>query len=238
VLEVPAPLRRICTSLEGVSQVIERGAVPPPFDLHCPLMSLPLACNTTLTTVPASIPYLSADPEKLEVWRAKLGASRSLRVGLVWSGGSRPDHPELWSVNRRRNIPLSILAALGGANAEFFSLQKPESASHGAPASDGGWIGTPLVDCTALLEDFSDTAALIGQLDLVISVDTSTAHLAAALGKPVWLLNRHNSCWRWLLGRSDSPWYPTLRIYRQPAPGDWNSVVARVRQDLDRLIAG
>jgi hypothetical protein len=199
-------------------------------------MSLPLAFRTTLATVPAEVPYLTVDPERRSYWHGKLGARGKPRVGLVWSGGFRPDQPEIWSVNSRRNIQLARLTPLSTADIEFFSLQKGQPAeSELAQLSLQDWQGPPPIDCAGEFGDFADTAALIEQLDLVISVDTSTAHLAGALGKPVWILNRFDTCWRWLLDRADSPWYPTARLYRQAEPGDWDTVVEQVRNDVQRL---
>jgi tetratricopeptide (TPR) repeat protein len=233
ILEVPQSLRSLLTGLEGAAQVLAAGDTLPAFDYYCSLLSLPLALKTTLSTIPAQVPYLRSDPQKRREWRERLGETRQRRVGLVWSGGFRANQPELWSLHHRRNIPLAKLAALKQPDVEFYSLQKgqpAESELSGLIAQP--WDGPLLVDPTPLLHDFSDTAALIEQLDLIISVDTSTAHLAAALGKPVWLLNRYDSCWRWLLDRADSPWYPTLRLYRQERPGDWDGVIDRVRRDL------
>jgi tetratricopeptide (TPR) repeat protein len=237
VFEVPPALRGLLASLDGVSHWVLRGEPLPPFDTHCPMLSLPLAFATTLATVPCATPYLRASRERLHYWQHKLGARTRPRVGLVWSGGSRPDQPELWAVNRRRNIPLALLAALKHPGIEFHSLQK------GQPAEGeldellaNGWDGPALVNHTAELSDFAETAALIEQLDLVISVDTSTAHLAGALGKPVWLLNRFDGCWRWLCDRSDSPWYPSLKVYRQTQRGDWDGVIRRVRVDLENFV--
>jgi hypothetical protein len=155
----------------------------------------------------------------------------------VWSGGFRPDQPEVWSVNERRNIGLGKLASLAHPRIEFHSLQKGQAAeSELARLIADHWNGPRLTDFTAELHDFTDTAALMANLDLIISVDTSTAHLAGALAKPVWILNRFDTCWRWLLNRSDSPWYPTATLYRQDKPGDWDGVVRRVRTDLMGLI--
>ncbi len=235
ILEVQKPLQSLLTSLEGAAQVLASGDALPEFDYCCPLLSLPLAFKTTLSTIPVPIPYLKSDRQKARYWRKKLGKKRRLRVGLVWSGGFRPDQPELWPVNRRRNIPLAKLASLKHPDIEFYSLQKGQPGeSELTDLIAKNWDGPLLADFTSLLHDFSDTAALIEQLDLVISVDTSTAHLAGALGKPVWILNRFDSCWRWLLQRTDSPWYPTVRLYRQASAGDWDGVVRRVRADLRR----
>jgi hypothetical protein len=227
-------LRRLLASLEGVAQWVVQGEALPPFDCHCPLMSLPLAFNTTLESIPCKNPYLSAGHERLEYWRDKLCERTKPRVGLVWSGGFRPNQPELWSVNDRRNIPLRGLAALRHSDIEFYSLQKGQPAEGELTALlQEGWDGPPLNDFTHELQDFEDTAALIEQLDLVISVDTSSAHLAGALGKPVWILNRFDTCWRWLAQRTDSPWYPTVRLYRQERRGDWDGVVQKMRHDLE-----
>jgi tetratricopeptide (TPR) repeat protein len=238
ILEAQPPLVRLLGSLEGVSQLLGQGDALPEFDCHCPLMSLPLALKTRLSTVPADVPYLTADAASTRVWRQRLGEKKGTRVGLVWSGGSRPNMPELWSVNNRRNIALAKLKPLRNDGIEFYSLQKGQPAeSELAALTARGWSGPALVDLTGQLRDFADTAALIEQLDLVISVDTSTAHLAGAMGKPLWILNRFDSCWRWLLDRADSPWYPSARLYRQARPGDWDGVVDRVRNDL-ALLAG
>ena len=167
-----------------------------------------------------------------------MGAREKLRVGVVWSGGFRPEQPELWAVNGRRNIELKQLAALKMDGVHFYSLQKgagPEAEL--ALLKQDGWDGPDLIDYAADLHDFSDTAALIENLDLVISVDTSTAHLAAALGKPVWLMNRFDTCWRWLLHREDSPWYPSLKIYRQKTSGDWSGVIEQITAELSDITA-
>lgn len=236
ILEVQNPLKSVLADLDGVSQLVVQGDALPAFDYHCPLMSLPLAFATTLSGVPARVPYLKASVQKVLYWKAKLGEKTRLRVGLVWSGGFRPDQPELWSVNHRRNIPLAKLAALKHSDIDFYSLQKGQPAeSEVADLISKNWDGPHLIDFTGFLNDFSETAALIELLDLVISVDTSTAHLAGAMGKPVWILNRFDGCWRWMLDRADTPWYPTATLYRQEKVGDWESVVQRVRADLCRL---
>jgi len=238
VLEAPRALTHLLGSLPGVAQVVTRGEPLPPFDYHCPLLSLPLAFGTTPDTIPASIPYLRSGAARSQYWKVKLGERSRPRVGLVWSGGFRPDQPELWAVNNRRNIPLRMIAGLKLPGLEFYSLQKGEPAeSELAQLKAGGWDGPELIDHSGELHDFEDTAALIEQLDLVISVDTSTAHLAGALGKPVWILNRFDTCWRWFLDRTDSPWYPTARIYRQDRANDWEGVICRVRLDLERIAA-
>lgn len=238
ILEVPHTLVSLLRSLRGVTQVLARGQPLPPFDCYCPLLSLPFVLQITLATVPARIPYLRCDAERLRYWRERLGARTRPRVGLVWSGVVRPDKPRLWSLNKRRNIPLDKLALLDLPEVEFYSLQKGQPAeSQLAELIAQGWSGPDIRDFTRELRTFADTAALIEQLDLVISVDTSTAHLAGALGKPVWLMNRFDNCWRWMLDRPDTPWYPTMRLYRQARPGDWEGVVERIRTDLERWSA-
>lgn len=233
VLEIPDALASLLRGLDGVSQLIVRGEPLPPFDFHCPLMSLPLAFKTRPSTIPARVPYLRSDPAKLSYWKERLGAARRPRVGLVWSGGFRPDQPQLWTVNQRRNVPLAKLARLRDCNVDFFSLQKGrEARAELAKLVAERWDGPTIVDLAAELADFADTAAAIESLDLVISVDTSVLHMAGALGKPVWLLNRFDTCWRWFLRGTDSPWYPTLTLYRQTRAGDWDGVIERVRADL------
>jgi tetratricopeptide (TPR) repeat protein len=233
IVEAPAALAGLLRSLNGVSQVVIQGEPLPPFDYHCPLLSLPLAMRTRLETIPAAVPYLRPGEEYRRRWNERLGARSCPRVGLVWSGGFRPGRPELWSVNGRRNIPLESLSRLNHSGVEFYSLQKRESAeSPPAPLTARHREGPQITDLTSDIRDFADTAALIEQLDLVVSVDTATAHLAGALGKPVWILNRFDACWRWLRNRSDSPWYPTARLYRQDRAGDWDGVLARVSADL------
>jgi hypothetical protein len=237
ILEVPKALYRLFLSLNGVAHLVVQGDPLPPFDCVCPLLCLPLALKITLGEVRMTVPYLCPRAERVTYWREKLGARTRPRVGLVWSGGLRPDQPELKAVNERRNIPLTQLASLKHSGIEFYSLQKGQPAEGELAALRAArWDGPEILDHTQELADFEETAALIEQLDLVIAVDTSTAHLAGALGKPVWLLNRFDSCWRWLLERSDSPWYPSLRLYRQATRGDWEGVVRRVRTDLEELV--
>ena len=237
VLEVPAPLVRLLNGLEGVDEVIEHTVSPPPADCQALLMSLPFAFGTTLGTIPGETPYLAADPADVARWEARLGPRTRSRVGLVWSGGFR-DEPGLRWTNARRNIALERLAPLRGAEVDFISLQKGEPGESELKALKArGWDGPDILEVMDQVSDFADTAALVQALDLVIAVDTSTAHLAGALGKPVWILNRYDSCWRWLTGRDNSPWYPSVRLFRQEGMSDWDAVVARVRVELDRFIA-
>jgi len=226
VLEVQTPLVRLLRGLPGLVQVIGRGETLPDFDLHCPMLSLPLALGTTLDTIPAETPYLAAEPEAVAEWGASLAAASRAgrRVGLVWSGNASTRQPQSSGMDRRRSIDPRLLLPLADVpGLHLVSLQKD-----GPPPPEG----LPVTDLMARVDDFADTAALIANLDLVVSVDTAVAHLGAALGKPVWLMDRFDACWRWLDGRADSPWYPGLRIYRQPAPGAWHMVVEAIARDL------
>ena len=231
VLEVQPPLARLLSRMPGPIVTVAGGDPLPAFDLHCPLMSLPRATGTTITTIPGTTPYLAADPADIVRWRARLAGLSGLRVGLCWAGGGDADP----LTDARRSIALEMLSPLAEiSGVSFVSLQKGRPAAQ-ATNPPGGMT---LHDFTDELNDFADTAALIDCLDLVISVDTAVAHLAGALDKPVWLLNRFDSCFRWLLSRDDSPWYPRLRQFRQPTPGDWSRVVGRARDALQRLAAG
>ena len=236
VLEAPKPLFQLFKSLDGISQLIEVGQPVPPFDYHYSLMSLPRAFRTTLENVPNKVPYLFAEPNKAKAWANKLGARSKLRIGLVWSGGFRPEKPEAWTTNQRRNMPLVQFGPLRDLDADFYSLQKGEPAvSEINELMNYGWNGPAIVDWTNELNDFSDTAALIENLDLIISVDTSTAHLAGAMAKPVWLLNRFDIEWRWL---PNSPWYPTIKLYRQKEADKWHDAIENVKTDLISTLPG
>ena len=203
-------------------QIIGQGETLPSFDVHCPLLSLPLAFKTTLETIPASIPYLFSSAEKLELWRTKLGRKNKFRIGLAWSGNQN-----FWN-DIRRSIAFELLRPIMSVNGEWYSLQKDVRGS-----DNNSLKSTPnIIDHTQCLNDFSDTAALISELDLVISVDTAVAHLTGALGKPVWILLPFHPDFRWLRDREDSPWYPTARLFRQTQDGEWRSVIDRVFQEL------
>jgi tetratricopeptide (TPR) repeat protein len=225
----PTPLLDLFRSLPGVNAA-NQVRTDDGIDFQVAMMCLPRVLGTTLDTIPGATPYLAADPTKTAHWAARLAAyGDGLRVGLVWAGGTRPDQPGAHALDRRRSMRLSQLAPLADvAGVRFFSLQKDGPATQAAhpPA------GMSLIDLTADLRDFGDTAALVQNLDLVITVDTSVAHLAGALGKPVWILSRYAGCWRWLNGREDSPWYPTARVFHQTEPGDWDDVVRRVKAAL------
>lgn len=236
LLEVPAALKELLSSVEGVEQVLALGEPLPAFDRFCALLSLPLAFDTTLDDIPRRTPYLRCEASRVQQWRERLGVRRGLRVGLVWAGGARPEQPDLSATYARRNVPLALLACLKHPEIEFYSVQKGTAAEQELAAARGsGWDGPEIQDLAPLLHDFSDTAAVIENLDLLISVDTSTAHLAGALGKAVWIPLCFDGCWRWLHGRDDSPWYPTAKLYRQPSPGDWDAAMQAVRRDLFAL---
>jgi tetratricopeptide (TPR) repeat protein len=228
VLEVRAPLLTLLADLDGIAQIVAAGRTLPAFDLHCPLLSVPFALQTTLETIPARIPYLYADRDKVARWRATLEAIPRPWVGLAWAGNPA------YGNDRHRSIPLATL--LSGLPAEFHyvSLQKD------VPATDRAALAaaTRLHSLDGEWYDFSDAAALIDALDLVISVDTSIVHLAGGLGKPGWVMLPYQPDWRWLLGRGDSPWYPSLVLYRQERRGDWAPVLARVAADLQQRFAG
>jgi tetratricopeptide (TPR) repeat protein len=227
VLDVEAPLRRLMNGLvidDAVGmRIISKGDAVPDVDLECPLPSLPLAFNTGLQTIPADVAYLRPPSEAVAEWGLRLGqrTSRRPRIGLAWSGN--PRHVR----DRERSMRLRDLLPLWDIDASFVSLQKP------IRDADQATLKTcNLLRFDTELADFCDTAALISQLDLVIAVDTGTAHLAGALGKPVWILLTHVPDWRWLLDRDDSPWYPSARLFRQSETRDWGSVIASVRQAL------
>jgi Flp pilus assembly protein TadD len=232
ILEAPKPLVRLFRSLRGVAAVVVQGETLPDFDLHVPMMSLPLLLGTRLDTIPCEVPYLFADPGLVAAWAARLPprAGDELRVGLAWAGNPSLASPGRAAMDRRRSLAPERLAPLFDVpGLRFVSLQK-----------DGPRLPDRLLVIEEMghVEDFADTAALLATLDLVISVDTSIVHLAGALGHPVWLLDRFDPDWRWLTDRRDSPWYPTLRLYRQPRAGDWESVLAEVARDLGGLARG
>jgi len=233
VVEVERPLVRLAATLPGRPVVVAVGDAVPAHDVAVPLMHLPWAFGTDLASIPAAIPYFTPDPAAVAGWRARLAGLPGLKVGLVWAGEPRPDAAMANRIDRRRSLKLAALAPLTVVpGVSFVSLQK------GVPAVQALAPPTGMVlhDWTGELADFADTAALMAALDLVISADTSPLHLAGALGRPVWLLDRYDSCWRWLRERDDSPWYPTLRRFRQTAPGDWAGVIDRVAVALGERI--
>jgi len=226
IMEVQQPLVRLIKSLDGVETVMASPEKPPAFDLHCPMMSLPGAMQTRPDTIPDTAPYLKADEKEVLEWRKRLEplVFGKPRVGLVWAGRAPYHSPTPAMTDRRRSIAPEMLEPLvKNKNIHFFSLQKDGPK---APEALG------LIDLMDGCNDFADTAALIANLDLVITVDTAVAHLAGALGKPVWLMNRFDSCWRWPRRRETTPWYSTMRLFHQPKAGDWESVIARIAEEL------
>ncbi len=236
ILHVPRELLRLLQCLAGPQvTVLAVDQAPPPIDLRITIMSLPGALGVTPQHTPGAAGYLTVDPALQQHWAQRMGPRQGLRIGLVWSGGVRPDQPELALVNARRNIPLQALHSLHRPGLTWYSLQKgKEAVAEWRSLQKQGWDGPPLVDLMDEAKDFADTAAIISQLDLVISVDTSTAHVAGALGKPVWVLNRYDTCWRWMVSGERSPWYDSLRLFR-PASADEprERLVAEVGQALD-----
>ena len=233
ILEAPAELRRLIENMMRgtTAQVVTRGSNLPDFDWQSPLLSLPLVFSTDLASIPAPIPYLQAEPQLTRDFAQHFvqhSGSKNLRIGLVWSGS--PRHTR----DRQRSIPLAQLSALTEIpGATFYSLQKGPAAKDLLDMP----IDMNLVDLSTHLNDFSDTAAALANLDLLITVDTAVAHLAGALGKPVWILLTRNPDWRWLLDREDSPWYPTARLFRQHVAGDWSPVIDHVHRELQHRIA-
>ena len=225
VLEVQEPLVGLISTLKDSIRVIPRGSPLPEFDCHCPLMSLPLAFKTTVSTIPAKIPYLATDPNKQKLWQKKMGAKTKPRIGLVWSGA------QIHQNDHNRSIPLDLLYPLLDLDLDFHCLQKEIRPLDRELLVKHRQIKTYEND----LNDFSDTAALVSEMNLVISVDTSVAHLAGALGKPVWILLPFAPDYRWMTEREDSPWYPTARLFRQSQIGDWTSIIAKVAAELKVL---
>lgn len=224
ILECQPELKSLMESVTGIGQVVVQGEALPPFSAHVPMMSLPGVFGTTLESVPWRGPYVQADPERSAAWRPRAGrGDGALKVGLAWAG-----RPQQWD-DRKRSITLDMLAPLAQASgAVFYSVQMGEAAAQSASPP----AGMNLVDLTAGIRDFSDTAALLSHLDLMITIDTSVAHLAGAMGVPTWVLVAHAPDWRYHLGRSDNPWYPSMRLYRQDRDGDWTGPIARVAEAL------
>ena len=226
LLVCPASLHPLVRRMGGVAQLFGSDEPLPAFDTHAPLMSLPYLLKTTLETVPAGVPYLPEPPA--DTFPLPAATAACLKVGLVWAGGDG------YRKNRIRSLSLDqLLPVLRVPGVQFYSLQcgPHQSDLKKLPA------GIQIEDLGSRVRDFSDTAAAMGQLDLVISVCTSTLHLAGALGRPVWGLLSNAPCWRWMLGRTDSPWYPTMTLFRQPKPGDWAGVVAQMEAALRQVTA-
>jgi tetratricopeptide (TPR) repeat protein len=237
IIEAPATLCLLLSTVSATASVIVRGHSLPPFDFHCPLSSLPLAFKTTTLTVPAKIPYLTTDPHKQKQSRDQLGVKTKPRVGLVWSSSGQMTTISKAGIYRTiedccRNIPLSLFQRVINPAFQYFSLQKETLHTDKATLD----ARNDIITCNNIIDNFADTAALVSEIDLIISVDTSVAHLAGALGKPVWILfpySHYNLVA--LPGQEHSPWYPTARIFRQPKPDDWESVIDRVIDELKKL---
>jgi tetratricopeptide (TPR) repeat protein len=221
VVECPKSLRRLLESCSGIDQITETGAKPPPFDVHASLMRLPELYHTDLDSIPASVPYLSAASDRIEHWRGRVGHLRGSKVGICWQGSTKH------VLDRHRSIPLKAFGRLADiADCSLVSLQK------GPSSRDLSDVGFSVFDVTSEVRDFMDTAAIMMNLDLVITCDTSVAHLAGALGVPVWVAIPFAPDWRWMLVRDDSPWYPTMRLFRKRTPGDWDCVFERIEAAL------
>lgn len=225
VLEVNQEAYNLARSVSGYHQLIMRGTLPPPFDFHCELMSLPAALGLQLSHLPGKMPYLFADPARVEKWRARLADLPRPLVGLVWAG--RPTHAN----DKRRSLTLAELAPLAQEGITFLALQKgPAAAQAATPPS-----GMSLLSLSEEIHDFDDTAAILSVIDILVSVDSSPVHLAGALGRPACVLLPFQHDWRWLQQREDTPWYPGMRLFRQSAPGQWHSVLQNVSMALKAL---
>jgi tetratricopeptide (TPR) repeat protein len=232
VLECPPNLVRLLSRCAGVEQVVARGQALPAFDIHAPLMSLPYLCRTTLATIPAEVPYVTAEPDLVAQWGLELQAEPGLRIGIVWQGGLASP------TSRIRAVPLAAFAPLAWVpGVRLFSLQK----GYGSEQLQEVAGRFPIIDLGHRLDEdtraFVDTAAVLSNLDLVISSDTSMVHLAGALGRPVWVAMVHPSEWHWLRDRTDSPWYPTLRLFRQEKSGEWGPVFRRMAAELRQKVS-
>ena len=227
VLEVQPSLMPLMAGVDGPQQVIARDDPLPPFNLECPLMSLPRAFGTVVNEMPADIPYLRADAARVAHWRGRLAAGEGLRVGLVWAG-----NPRFPGDDQRSPRLAGLRGLLDVPGCRFYGLQMGPGRADlvDAVMPDG------FTDLAPEIADFADTAAIMANLDLVVSSCTGPAHLAGALGVPLWLALPFSADWRWMTGRDDSPWYPTARLFRQPTPGDWNSVAGRMAAELSVLV--
>ena len=226
ILEVPKSLASLMENLEGVSRLVIKGQELPAFDYQCPLLSLPISLNTSISSIPGYIPYLAVHPNRVAEWSLRLGEKRKKRIGLVWSSMSN------FKDDSKRSLMLfDLIKALPSERFEYICLQK-ELKDCDKECFENykniRFFGDELID-------FSDTAALIENIDLVISTCTSIPHLSGALGKETWLLLSYVPDWRWLLGRDDSPWYPSIRLYRQEAAGKWDEPLKKVSADLISL---
>jgi hypothetical protein len=225
VVECQTPLLNLLARSPGIEELVAAGTALPSFDVHAPLLSLPLLFNTTAATIPMAVPYVFADPALEQQWGRELNRMAGLKVGICWQGN--PKHPK----DRLRSIPLETFAVLSGvAGIRLVSLQVGPGREQ-LVTSPNGFAITDL-GSRFDTSSFVDAAAAIKHLDLVITVDTALAHLAGAMGAPCWIGLHFVPDWRWQLGRVDSPWYPRVRLFRQTTPGDWKSVLARMAAEL------
>ena len=228
-LECSPPLVAVLRTCPGITSVIAHGAPLPEFDCYAPLLNLPRLFGTTLATVPSNVPYLSAEPNLVARWQKELEVDRVLKIGIVWQGNPKN------GADYRRSIPIEFFAALAAVpGVRLFSLQK----GHGTEQLAKITGQFPITDLGGRLDfgAFQMTAAAMRNLDLIISCDTACAHLAGALGRPVWMPLSRAAEWRWLTDRDDSPWYPTMRLFRQTKLGDWQFVFDKIAAALRELI--
>ena len=226
ILEVHPVMLGLARTLGGYDHLIGRDRVPPAFDLHCELMNLPMVLGLRLADLPGPVPYLTADPALVERWRKRLEPLRRPLVALAWAGSATHPH------DRKRSLSLARLAPLGAAGVTFVSIQKgPEAAQAEAPPP-----GLSLVNLAPENRNFDDAAAILSVVDVLVSIDSSPVHLAGALGRPVWTMLSFVPEWRWLFARENSPWYPTMRLFRQPSRGDWPAVLERVARELSVVL--
>lgn len=231
IVSAPSALHKLFANSSFLDEIVEPSA-PASFDFHVPVMSLPYMFGTTLDTIPTAIPYLQVSEATRTRWASKIPAFDALKIGLVWAGNPREKRLAAHLTDKRRSVDLETFMPLFDvSNARFFSLQK------GAKTDQIAALGLQekIIDLMNDVQNFEDTAAIIEHLDLVISVDTSVAHLAGGMGKPVWILSRFDACWRWLQNKPESPWYPTARIFGQPKPGDWASVIESIKTELGSI---
>jgi hypothetical protein len=235
VLQVPPTLIELLQGMKGVDQVISTNESAENIDFVIPLMSLPHRLQLSATHLYDSSHYLFADNKKIQ---SKLLGNQDIgliKVGLAWQGGVRESLPSTWATHHRRNISLEYLLQLAHPKIVFYNLQKGSSGLQELEHLRNKRQTELMEEC--LLDDFSDTAAIIAQLDLVITVDTAVAHLAGAMGKPVWVLNRYDACWRWQMGRTEIDWYASMQFYFQKRPGAWLEVIDEVKKDLEVFIS-
>ncbi|AUG55462.1 tetratricopeptide repeat protein [Thalassospira marina] len=222
ILQIREEQQSFAKRMTGIDDVIIQGALPPEFDMHCHLMTLPMALGLKMQDLPGEVPYLKTSPERLKKWKKRLKDLPRPLVGLVWAG--RPTHLN----DANRSLAFAELAPLGDSGVTFVAVQKGDRADDAKTPP----AGMNVISLSDEIEDFEDTAAIFQILDLLISVDSSPVHLAGAIGRPAWVMLPFVPDWRWLLDREDTPWYPSVRLFRQPRAGDWHSVIANIRTAL------